>query len=68
MVCNIIVRAMHDLYVAQGKSVEEIVTYLDTDCQNLDNEETVGKVSEFFPLTTMYAGLAKVSLSDCLFF
>jgi hypothetical protein len=47
MLCNIIVRATHDLHVYQSKSADEITTYLNTDCENLGNEELVEQVSCF---------------------
>jgi hypothetical protein len=47
MLCNAIVRATHDLHVAQGKSANEITTYLDTDCNNLESEELIEQVSSF---------------------
>ncbi len=48
MLCNVIARATHDLHVYQSKSADEITTYLDTDCENLENEELIEQVSWFF--------------------
>jgi hypothetical protein len=45
MLCNVIARATHDLHVYQSKSADEITTYLDTDCENLENEELIEQVS-----------------------
>jgi hypothetical protein len=45
MLCNVIVRATHDLHVYQSKSAEEITIYLDMDCKNLENEELIQQVS-----------------------
>jgi hypothetical protein len=46
MICNVIVRATHDLHVLQGKSADEIMNYLDTDCKNLENEELIEQCRE----------------------
>jgi hypothetical protein len=45
MLCNVIVRATHDLHVYQSKSANEITTYLNTDCKNLATEELIEQVS-----------------------
>jgi hypothetical protein len=47
MLCNVIVRATHDLHVHQSKSADQIITYLNTDCQNLGHEELIEQVSWF---------------------
>ena len=52
ILCNVIVRAVHDVYSKQGKMAEEILAYLDTDCEHLEDEETLGKVSECFSLAS----------------
>ena len=44
MLCNVIVRATHDLHVYQSKSADEIITYLDMDCKNLGTEELIEQV------------------------
>jgi hypothetical protein len=45
MLCNVIVRATHDLHVYQSKPADEIINYLDTDCKNLENEELIEQVN-----------------------
>jgi hypothetical protein len=45
MLCNVIVRATHDLHVYQSKSADEIINYLDADCKNLENEELIEQVN-----------------------
>jgi len=45
MLCNVIVRATHDLHVYQSKSADQITTYLKTDCENIGNKELVEQVS-----------------------
>jgi hypothetical protein len=45
MLCNVIVRATYDLHLYQSKSADEITTYLNTDCQNLETEELIEQVS-----------------------
>ena len=48
MLCNVLVRATHDLHVNQQKSRNEIEEFLKTDCQRLDKSELVEKVKEDF--------------------
>lgn len=48
MLCNVLVRATHDLHVNQQKSRDEIEKFLKTDCQRLDKSELVEKVKEDF--------------------
>jgi hypothetical protein len=45
MLCNVIVRATHDLRAYQSKSADEIINYLEADCNNLENEELIEQVS-----------------------
>ena len=44
MLCNVIVRATHDLHVNQNKNRNEIQIFLKNDCQHLTNNELVRKV------------------------
>ncbi|CAF1425323.1 unnamed protein product [Adineta ricciae] len=46
MICNVIVRAVHDLHVYQKKSVQEINVYLDADCKKLVDEDLVDQCHE----------------------
>jgi hypothetical protein len=46
MLCNVIVRATHDLHVNQHKSRSEIQTFLKNDCQQLATPELVQKVNK----------------------
>jgi hypothetical protein len=44
MLCNVIVRATHDLYIKQDKTQNEIETFLRKDCQQLATPELTKKV------------------------
>jgi hypothetical protein len=44
MLCNVIVRATHELHVNQQKSRKEIEIYLKNDCQQLKTAQLVEKV------------------------
>ena len=44
MLCNVIVRATHDLHVNQQKTRNEIQTFLKNDCRQLATSELVQKV------------------------
>jgi hypothetical protein len=48
MLCNVIVRATHELHVKQQKTRSEIQRFLKNDCQQLDNSELVGQVKKDF--------------------
>jgi hypothetical protein len=45
MLCNVVVRATHDLHFHQSKSADEITIYLNTDCENIGTKELVEQVS-----------------------
>jgi hypothetical protein len=44
MLCNVIVRATHELHVKQQKSKSEIEIFLKNDCQQLKTSQLVEKV------------------------
>lgn len=44
MLCNVIVRATHELHVSQKKNRIEIRDFLENDCQKLSTAELVEKV------------------------
>jgi hypothetical protein len=44
MLCNVIVRATHELHVHQQKNKDEIQNFLTNDCQQLKNSQLVEKV------------------------
>jgi len=44
MLCNVIVRATHDLHVNQHKNRDEIQSFLKNDCQKLSTTQLVQKV------------------------
>jgi len=44
MLCNVIVRATHELHVNQQKDKNEIQNFLTEDCKQLKNSQLVGKV------------------------
>jgi hypothetical protein len=44
MLCNVIVRATHDLHVNQHKTQNQIQTFLKDDCQKLGTKELAHKV------------------------
>jgi hypothetical protein len=46
MLCNVIVRATHELHVTQQKNQNEIETFLKNDCQQLSTSELKQKVGE----------------------
>ena len=46
MLCNVIVRATHDLYIKQDKTQNEIETFLRKDCQQLATPELTKKVKK----------------------
>lgn len=45
MLCNVIVRATHELHVNQHKSRNEIQIFLRNDCQQLSTKQLIDKVS-----------------------
>ena len=45
MLCNVLVRATHDLHVNQKKTRDEIEDFLKNDCQKLATPELVRKVT-----------------------
>ncbi len=44
ILCNVIVRATHELHVHQQKEKNEIQNYLKSDCQKLETSQLVKKV------------------------
>lgn len=46
MMCHVIVRATHDLYVNQNQNRAEIQSFLFDDCQKMPNLQLIGKVTE----------------------
>jgi hypothetical protein len=44
MLCNVIVRATHELHVNQQKDKNEIQNFLTEDCKQLKNSQLVEKV------------------------
>ena len=46
MLCNVIVRATHDLHANQHKNRDEIQSFLKNDCQKLSTPELVRKVKQ----------------------
>jgi hypothetical protein len=46
MLCNVIVRATHELHVTQQKNQNEIEIFLKNDCQQLSTFELKQKVGE----------------------
>ena len=46
ILCNVIVRATHDLHINQQKSQNEIETFLKNDCRQLSSFELMLKVEE----------------------
>jgi hypothetical protein len=63
MLCNVIVRATHDLHVNQDKSQSEIETFLKDDCQQLPTSELVQKVGEIVKrIDNYFCGLFSVKI------
>lgn len=46
MLCNVLVRATHELHVNQQKNRDEIQSFLKNDCQKLSTPELVQKVRD----------------------
>ena len=44
ILCNVIVRATHELHVHQQKDKDEIQSFLKTDCQKLETSQLAKKV------------------------
>ena len=47
ILCNVIVRATHELHVNQGKNEDEVETFLKNDCQQLPTANLQQKVKSF---------------------
>lgn len=46
ILCNVIVRAIHDLYVVREKEKNEIEIFIKNDCQKLSNAHLIQKVKK----------------------
>jgi hypothetical protein len=60
MLCNVIVRATHDLYVKHEKSQNEIETFLKNDCLQLSTMELTKKVEKIIKLIDNYRVFIKL--------